>query len=1086
MSLRPRTEKQRLFTGLGGRGTIRRLATPLMIAALALFLSHVAIAQAPPPPPPPGPAPVGPTQTAAEALTIITNAVGGNATVANSIIGALGGDPIAAMNAIAGGSASSILTGALGSGAVDLLASALGGSNALGTLTGALGQSGAINALISGLGGSGALSALTGALGGSGSVSALAGALLGNRGAGELLQGVLAGNVPGLNALSSFLGGNMGALGSLTSALGGTSGAISAIAGVLGGGNALSALTGVLGGSGALSALTGALGVNGALGALTNALGLGGAVGALTGALGGQVLSLLGLSSICGIAPLTGVFTVPACAHSKNNRAITYAQQRAGGQQIGEHVNRWWATGMQEAMKGMTAQWHAGVLDQTRLLGSINDAAITADTARVMQSSDTENRRDLQVSAQSCPLPSNSAAIAQTSKSAAAIAQGMKQDLARNAQPTPGTPSANGPAAATRARFDEYCANFHDDANNNGVSGCEPLPPAGGGADPANRPMPDGDIDVESILLKDSIDMDDEQYRTAAVTILRNIVQPKVYPKLSDDVLDTATGKEYTVRKERVETVRKIAADVVAGMIARRTGIELPDEVLAGQIIPSEQPPPNMASPTQCSVPNAPGNKNAYSFNYARSKLGSTAYRRTSGGRVTMTYCQRLSREASQNYAQGGSAMEAWRRFQRMGVAQPFNLSQMRPGDLVYMTSYTRNGRKYGHTGIYSGNGNFISALSRGVGEMPLTGTGGWQPRSGMMLGFVRPSGVNASVAGCNFDNPTGTQPPETSITEGASYPTGGTPDSSKGSYDDFFTALGQKESGGCGNQYNCVNGSGFMGKYQMGAAALIDIGCVSTSDYVWVRGRGRPWKNYLNTGIVWKSCNGATLSRRSDFLNNHSLQEWAIRKYMEKQHSYIASVWDSACSTIGGAALTPSGMLAGAHLVGHTAMKAFVNSGGSDVRADGNGVPITNYMNRFGGYDTPFSDTACNSSGLGNDYSTGLYTPPPPRPVKEIIQEIRQRAGIPDEEIAEKLSYNEIMLALTKERFFDPRYFQDMGDNLGAMKHNETVLNAYTSMMLNDIHTLQEQINALVAARASLRLEAQPELDTSKAAPLR
>jgi|GEM_PF-5580562 len=41
-------------------------------------------------------------------------------------------------------------------------------------------------------------------------------------------------------------------------------------------------------------------------------------------------------------------------------------------------------------------------------------------------------------------------------------------------------------------------------------------------------------------------------------------------------------------------------------------------------------------------------------------------------------------------------------------------------------------------------------------------------------------------------------------------------------SYDDFFENLGQHESSG---DYHKVNGIRFMGKYQMGEAALIDLG---------------------------------------------------------------------------------------------------------------------------------------------------------------------------------------------------------------------------------------------------------------------
>jgi hypothetical protein len=49
--------------------------------------------------------------------------------------------------------------------------------------------------------------------------------------------------------------------------------------------------------------------------------------------------------------------------------------------------------------------------------------------------------------------------------------------------------------------------------------------------------------------------------------------------------------------------------------------------------------------------------------------------------------------------------------------------------------------------------------------------------------------------------------------------------------------------------------------------------------------------------------------------------------------------------------------MLAGAHLVGHAAVKRFLDSGGAIVERDGNGVPVTDYMRKFAGYDFIFDN---------------------------------------------------------------------------------------------------------------------------------
>lgn len=91
-------------------------------------------------------------------------------------------------------------------------------------------------------------------------------------------------------------------------------------------------------------------------------------------------------------------------------------------------------------------------------------------------------------------------------------------------------------------------------------------------------------------------------------------------------------------------------------------------------------------------------------------------------------------------------------------------------------------------------------------------------------------------------------------------------------------------------------------------------------------------------------------------------------------------------------------------------------------------------------------------------------------------IQEIRLAAGVPMAEIAADPSYNEIMLALTKERFMNPEYFLRIQDDIGAIRQEQTVIDSYITLQLQDIYDIQEQINALFAARAAMRLE-EPRL---------
>lgn len=1134
-----------------------RFAISASMVVLALAVAPLAVAQTQTPPPSAGGSSL---PSAADATNIITQAVGGNAQTATQIIQALGGDPVTALNAFTNGNASSSLAGALGgSNAVNLLTQAMGSGNALSALTGALGQNGSINALV-------------GALGGNNAIGSLAGSLLGNSGAISALQSALGGNAQGLQALTSFLGGNTNALGALTSALGGTNGA-------------LSALTGALGANGALSALSGALGANGALSALTNALGVNGALNALTGALGGQISQLLGglgLSAVCGIAPLTGSFAVPACTQTAQNRSIQYAQEETGGEEIAKKIEETHTDRLLPAMKDRTAQLSAGVSDQSRQQGSIADAAQMGDAQRDIEREELNTRQGLQQHEQSCALPSSGPALAQTHRAGTALARALVNDFTKRTNPLPGTTAERGYAAVIAERYDTYCRHFIDPEDNNGVNNCtlamqqvegedgaapatsgDATPPSGAPATPAadatdaDKQEPavaaavNGDIDAEGVLLRDTIEMDNESIRVSVESLLDNLVQSRPYPPVPDHILNSAAGIEWTEKKERLETLRKIAADTIAGMVSRRIGIPLPQSVSAGAAMnPMDT---GSGSDGQCQVPNEAGDNNSYAMRFAQQEVSrGTRYISSSG----TTLCQRFSWLASNKYLlQGGnkgSANAAKEFFEGRRVLQRWDPRAARPGDIVYLTSVTPNGRRYGHTGIYGGN-NMIYHVWRGA-RINHTGLEGWYtPTRGRILGFVRPSGASTEVADCTLPQNEGITPgqprevatgPTTGLTPdnrtgapAATTPPDRTPPSlsspatpapsgttERGNMSAFLTAVRQTESGGAGcgftvNNYTgrgagpvCMNAIGCMGYYQFCPENLQTKGCVTGVS----RGANTgPLGRVQIIGGRWKSCSlfGRTFnfSSTSQFMEgisgvaaNQEIQERAMQQNMSENWRALnadRAALNNMCRVQNGIMITPSGYLAAAHLGGAGGAWSFMKRGAAGDRCErhARGKPVGSpgcvsyYFKRHGGY-TISDDVGRNGDARRNcqgdmlaifgrgaeptgdaasyDGYSSAYSPPPPRPVRDIIREIRQRAGIPDSEIANDPSYNEIMLAMTKERFFDPRFFTEITDNVPAMQHNETALSAYVSMTLQDIELLQEQINALVAARASLRLE--------------
>jgi hypothetical protein len=131
-----------------------------------------------------------------------------------------------------------------------------------------------------------------------------------------------------------------------------------------------------------------------------------------------------------------------------------------------------------------------------------------------------------------------------------------------------------------------------------------------------------------------------------------------------------------------------------------------------------------------------------------------------------------------------------------------------------------------------------------------------------------------------------------------------------------FKEAIGFRESSG---HYDKVNKFGYIGKYQFGRAAMSDIGIYDK-------------KIFLNSPILQERA----------FIALCSLNKYKLRNYIGKYDG----------KTVNGIELTESGMLAAAHLVGPGAVIDYIKSNGKNVRVDGLGTEITEYLEAFKGYD--------------------------------------------------------------------------------------------------------------------------------------
>lgn len=135
-------------------------------------------------------------------------------------------------------------------------------------------------------------------------------------------------------------------------------------------------------------------------------------------------------------------------------------------------------------------------------------------------------------------------------------------------------------------------------------------------------------------------------------------------------------------------------------------------------------------------------------------------------------------------------------------------------------------------------------------------------------------------------------------------------------SYNGFKEALAFKESQG---NYFIINTLGYLGKYQFGIGTLHLMGIYNASQ----------------------------------FLNNPKLQEKVFRINIARNKWILRrDIKNFNGKRIRGVIVTESGMLAAAHLAGAGNVKKYLRSYGRWDVKDAYGTSISDYVNKFSGYD--------------------------------------------------------------------------------------------------------------------------------------
>lgn len=120
-----------------------------------------------------------------------------------------------------------------------------------------------------------------------------------------------------------------------------------------------------------------------------------------------------------------------------------------------------------------------------------------------------------------------------------------------------------------------------------------------------------------------------------------------------------------------------------------------------------------------------------------------------------------------------------------------------------------------------------------------------------------------------------------------------------------FLTNI--RNSEGSGN-YQTDTGNGYLGAYQFGLKALVDLG-------------------YRRADGSWTGLNG--INSAADFLGNPQVQDAAFLAYGTKNLGYLGNWQQYIGQTIGGVKVTKAGLMAGSHLAGAGGLKYWLTNGG-------------------------------------------------------------------------------------------------------------------------------------------------------------
>ena len=295
--------------------------------------------------------------------------------------------------------------------------------------------------------------------------------------------------------------------------------------------------------------------------------------------------------------------------------------------------------------------------------------------------------------------------------------------------------------------------------------------------------------------------------------------------------------------------------------------------------------------------------------------------------------------------------------------------------------------------------------------------------------------------------------------------------------WEDFYNDLSARESS---NQASILNGSGYAGSIQFGEIALADIGWYQRNSSVdrYVGSEDGFDETQANdwTGEWVGEAAQYNINSIEDFLNSPEAQQAAAEAWFNRIDTYVDQYGDYVGQTlaytdprtgeIGYVTITESSLVAMYHLQGGAGVREFLESGGAFNPTDGNGTPISEYAERFAGYD--LSHSGSNPAAIISDQpqvlvpgtGEGTYTIQPGDTLGEIaaannitVEELARLNGIDD--------VNSIQAGATLNLTVPPpttEYTIQSGDSLSqiAAENNTTVEELARLNGIDDVNSIQ------------------------------